>query len=124
MAKDNVKNITVVTRDFMASNGEHFYIIKFTVDSEYVKGRRYGAINYNDVEANGKIKRQMNGYEMYMSKTVAEVIKEVEQRIEIDETAKRMGISKMAAIIWLCKDNNYTKEQCVEIAKELEKPIK
>ena len=124
MAKDNVKNIRVVTRDFMASNGEHFYIISFSVNSEYVTGRRYGAINYSDVEANGKIKRQMNGYELYMSKTVAEVIKEVEQRIEIDETAKRLGISKMAAIIWLCEGNHYTKEQCVEIAKELEKPIK
>ena len=123
MAKDNVKNIKVVTRDFMASNGEHFYIISFNVDSEYVTGRRYGALNYKDVDHNGRIKRVMNGYEMYMSKTVAEVIKEVEQRIEIDETAKAMGISKMAAIIWLCRDNNYTKEQCVEIAKELENAV-
>ena len=120
MAKDNVKNITVVTRDFMASNGEHFYIISFDVDSEYVTGKRYGALNYKDVERNGKIKRAMNGYEMYMSKTVAEVIKDVEQRIEIDETAKKMGISKMAAMLWLCEGNNYTKEQCVEFAKQLE----
>lgn len=121
MAKDNrAKNISVVTNDFMASNGEHFYIVTFTVDSEYLTGRMYGAINYRDVEANGRIKRQMNGYELYMKKTVAEVIKEVEYRVKIDETAKAEGISKMAAILWLCDGNKYTKEQCVEMAKQLE----
>ena len=124
MAENNVKNIKVVTRDFMASNGEHFYIISFNVDSKYVTGKRYGAINYDDVEANGRFKKQMNGFEMYMNDTVAKVIAEVEQRIKIKETAKNLGISEMAAILWLCKGNNYTKEQCVEIAKELEKPVK
>ena len=125
MAKNSIENITVVTRDYMATNKEHFYIVKFDVDSEYVTGKRYGAINYKDVEKkSGKIAKSMNGHEMYMHETVAEVINDIEYRIKIDETAKAEGISKMAATLLLCPDNHYTKEECVKIAKQFEQTAK
>lgn len=121
MAKDNrVKNITVVTRDYMASNGDHYYLVSFDVDSEYLTGKRYGAINYNNVEKNGRIKKEMNGYQMYMEETVAEVINEIEYRINVDRTAEAEGISKMAAVLLINGKGKASKAECVEMAKKLE----
>lgn len=121
MAKDNrMKNITVVTNDFTASNGEHYYIVSFDVDSKYLTGKRYGAINYDDVESNGKVKKTLNGYQMYMKETVAEVITEIEYRIKVERTAEAEGIGKMAAVLLINGDGKVSKEQCIEMAKRIE----
>ena len=115
----NIVNIKVVTRDYMATNGDHYYLVSFNViNSQYVKGKRYGAISYDEVDDNGMIKRSMNAHEMHMNETIAEVIKDIEFRTKIKETAKAEGISKMAALLLI--QGGRSKAECVKMAEELE----
>lgn len=115
----NIVNIKVVTKDYMATNGDHYYLVSFNViNSQYVKGKRYGAISYDEVEDNGMIKRSMNAYEMHMNETIAKVIEDIEFRTKIKETSKAEGISKMAAMLLI--QGGRSKAECVKLAEELE----
>lgn len=120
--KDTViKQMTVVTKDYMPTNGEHYYIVRMYVDNDYRKGYQYGIINHKDVNEKGKLTRTLNGFQMQLSDTVAQLLAKVEQGIEIDRLAEAENISRTAAILLYFGTDKMTKEKAVELAKEFEK---
>ena len=101
MAKLNVK---VITNDYKASDGKHYYIVKTTLNGK----TQYGVIDYEWVDENGRLNREINGINMKLQNTVAELITLVEQDVKYRKL-KAEGIDDMVALIMAMY--NMTKEE-------------
>lgn len=113
-----VKTMKVLTNDFIASNGKHFYIVSFNVNTKYLKGRQYGAISHDDVDENRKLTKRLNGFELHMKNTVAEVIKDIEYWVDVDRIMEALGVEKMVAVMM---KNGMSREDAEKMNAELKK---
>ena len=89
-----LKTLEIVTQDYMPSDGEHYLIIKTGLGGN----NEYGIINHKDIGKDGRLKRQLNGLQMMLSKTVAELIERKEQLIKVDKL-EQSGIDRTVAVI-------------------------
>ena len=115
---NGIKILKTMTQDFMASNGEHYFIVKVRIPDYKSDGTRicYGIINHKDVEESGKLKRQIGGGEMVLSDTVAELIDRVEKGIKVDEL-EAQGMDRMAAVLMVM--NGMKKDEAEMWAKRI-----
>ena len=87
----------VITK-YVNIENEEFYLIK---DSHEGK-TYYGTINYKDVDENGKLKRQLNGFQMCIADTVEEALARRERDIKTSKEIERLislGMDREEAII-------------------------
>lgn len=75
-----LKTLEIVTKDYMPTDGEHYFIVRTGLGGY----NEYGIINHKDIDKNGKLKRPLNGLQMMLSRTVAELIDLKEKCIKVD----------------------------------------
>lgn len=87
----------VVTRSVIIEN-EEFALIKDT-DENY--GEYYGTIPYTELNAEGKMKRALNGFEICVEHTIGEALERRKTKILRDRKIKEyldMGFDQMTAL--------------------------
>lgn len=87
----------VITKHVNIEN-EEFYLIKNSHEGKAY----YGTINYKEVDENGKLKRQLNGFDMCIADTVGEALERRETDIKIKKEISRLmslGINRKEAIM-------------------------
>lgn len=94
MENINITKLQVVTKDYMPTDGEHYIIVKTGLGGY----NEYGIINHKDVGKDGKLKRQLNGLQMMLSKTVADLIDLKEKCIKVDRLEEN-GIKREVAAL-------------------------
>lgn len=87
-----LKELEIVTKDYMPTDGEHYFIVRTGLGGYH----EYGIINHKDIDKNGKLKRPLNGIQMMLSPTVAHLIDLKEKCIKVDRLEEQ-GISRMVA---------------------------
>jgi hypothetical protein len=88
----------VVTKSVMIEN-EEFVLIKDT-DANY--GEYYGTIPYTELDEEGKMKRELNGFEICIEHTIGKALERRKMDIIRNRKIKEylsMGFDKMTAIL-------------------------
>ncbi len=93
MTNEKITKIQVVTKDYMPSDGEHYMIVKTGLGGT----NEYGIINHKDIK-DGRLTRQLNGLDMMLSSTVAELIDRKEKIIKVDRL-EASGIKREVAVL-------------------------
>lgn len=92
----------VVTKSVVIEN-EEFVLIKDT-DKNY--GEYYGTIPYTELDEEGKMKRELNGFEICVEHTIAEALERRKSSIIRERLVKEylaQGMDRMTAIIKACE---------------------
>ncbi len=90
MAK--IKDLTIVTKNFTSIDGKHYYIVETKVEDKI----RYGVIDHDNVDKDGRLKKNVNGIQMLLSETISELIERVAQRYRVNRLVDQ-GVNRMVA---------------------------
>ncbi len=76
-----IRNIKVMIEDFIFA-GDHYYLVRFNLtdldDAQRSAGladKMFGTISYDEVDADGKLKRELALSHLFAAKTITEAIK-------------------------------------------------
>lgn len=76
-----IRNIKVMTQDFICE-GDHYYLVRFNLtdldDAQRSAGladTMFGTISYDEVDSDGKLKRELALIHLFAAKTITEAIK-------------------------------------------------
>ena len=89
--KKEVMNIRTEVKNFVVRD-RNFVIISYDIDGE----RRDGAIEDKNIDKNGKLKKALNGFQLFSGATIDMTIKQVTDKVEIDYLTSQ-GMDKAEA---------------------------
>ena len=104
-----IRKMTIVSRDLMSADGKHYIIFETLLEGK----RRYGVIDHDNVDKNGKLIKEVNGIQMLLSDTVSELIERVGYRARTNQLVAQ-GIDRtVAAIMAVTKMSREEAEKAV-----------
>lgn len=78
----------------------HFIVVKFEYNNEVV----YGAVNVENI-TDGKLNKELNGFELHVHKELNEVINELQTLTKIHSIMRNENIDMMAALKIYMEEN-------------------